>query len=96
MSLLRFALTSASALLAIFPVAAKDSLPYPAKPIRLIVSTTAGGPPDLVARVIGEKLAPALGQPVIVDNRPGASGTIGLEVVAKSAADGYTLGVIVR
>lgn len=73
---------------------AKEPLPYPAKPIRLIVPTTAGGPPDLVGRLIGEKLAAAMGQAVVVDNRPGATGTIGLAVVARSAGDGYTLGVM--
>jgi len=73
---------------------AKDAEPYPTKPIKLIVPTTPGSPPDLVARVIGEKLAPAFGQPVLVENRPGTGGIIGLEAVVKSAPDGYTLGVI--
>ena len=66
---------------------------YPLKPIRVIVATTPGGPPDVVARLIGEKLATAYGQPVIVDNRPGAGGSIGMGLVAKAAADGYTLAV---
>jgi tripartite-type tricarboxylate transporter receptor subunit TctC len=67
---------------------------YPVRPIRLIVPTTPGGPPDVVARVIGEKLAAAVGQPVVIENRPGASGAIGLEALAKAVPDGYTLGVI--
>lgn len=67
---------------------------YPRKSIRLIVPSAPGSPPDLVGRVIGEKLAAALGQSIVVDNRSGATGIIGLEAVAKSAADGYTLGVI--
>ena len=64
---------------------------YPLKPIRLIVGFTTGGPNDLIARAVAPSIAAALGQPVIVDNRPGADGVIGGEVVAKSAADGYTL-----
>jgi len=67
---------------------------YPVRPIRLIVPSTPGSPPDLVGRVLGERLALALGQPVVVDNRPGASGTIGLNAVAKAAPDGYTLGML--
>ena len=67
---------------------------YPVKPIRLVVPSPAGSPPDLVGRLIGEKLSAALGQPIVVDNRPGATGIIGLDLVAKSAPDGYTLGVL--
>ena len=64
---------------------------YPAKQIRLVVSFPAGGGSDLVARVVAQKLAGALGQPVVPDNRAGASGNIAAEIVAKSPADGYTL-----
>ena len=64
---------------------------YPTKPIRLIVPLTAGGPTDLAARIMAVPLGEALGQQVIVDNRPGAGGNIGAEIAAKSAADGYTL-----
>jgi tripartite-type tricarboxylate transporter receptor subunit TctC len=64
---------------------------YPAKPLKLIVPVTTGGPSDLVARILGEKLAAALGKPVIVENRPGASQTVGAAAVAKSDPDGYTL-----
>lgn len=67
---------------------------YPARPIRLIVPTVPGPPSDVIARNLGEKLAGALGQPVVVDNRPGAIGTIGLHMVVKAPADGYTIGVI--
>ncbi len=67
------------------------SAPYPTKPIKLIVAFQAGGAPDIVGRVIAQKLSEALSQPVIVENRPGAGGTIGAAVAAKSTGDGYTL-----
>ncbi|MBI2293254.1 MAG: tripartite tricarboxylate transporter substrate binding protein [Betaproteobacteria bacterium] len=70
---------------------AQTSPAYPAKPIRLIVPFTAGGPTDILARVIGQKLNETFGPQVIVDNRPGANGNIGTELVAKSPPDGYTL-----
>src|SRR5215207_3694837 len=64
---------------------------YPSKPITLIVPFPAGGGVDVIGRIIGEKLAAALGQPVIIDNRGGAAGVIGTRVAARSAPDGYTL-----
>ena len=64
---------------------------YPSKPIRLVVPFPAGGSLDAVARAIGQKLSIAWGQPVIIDNRPGAGGNIGADLVAKSAPDGYTI-----
>jgi tripartite-type tricarboxylate transporter receptor subunit TctC len=64
---------------------------YPVKPIRIVVHFPPGGPTDLVARAIGQKLTEAWGQQVIVDNRPGAAGIIGVEAVVRSAPDGYTL-----
>jgi tripartite-type tricarboxylate transporter receptor subunit TctC len=64
---------------------------YPAKPIRIVVPFPAGGIADLFSRHIGQKLTDTWGQPVIVDNRPGAGGNIGAEIVAKSPPDGYTL-----
>ncbi len=64
---------------------------YPNKPVRFIVPYAPGGSSDILARTLGQKLAEALGQPFIVDNRPGAGSMVGTEVVAKSPADGYTI-----
>ena len=66
---------------------------YPSKPIRLFVSTGPGAPPDVMARLLAEKLVVSLGQPVIVENRPGASGSIGMAAVAKAPPDGHTIGI---
>lgn len=64
---------------------------FPTKPIRLVVPFPPGGPTDMVGRLLGQRLSDALGQPVVIDNRPGAGGTVGAEAVAKSPADGHTL-----
>ena len=64
---------------------------YPARPIRMIVPFPAGGATDILARALSQKLGEKIGQPVIVDNRPGAGGTIGADAASKAAADGYTL-----
>src|SRR5881398_3392053 len=64
---------------------------YPAKPIRLIVPFAAGGGNDNVARLVGKHLSESLGQPLVIDNRPGAGGALGAELAAKAAPDGYTL-----
>ena len=64
---------------------------YPAKPVRVIVAQAAGGASDLLIRMVGQKLTEAIGQQIVVDNRPGAGGNIGAEVAAKANPDGYTL-----
>ena len=74
--------------LAAGPAAAQN---FPTKQVRVIVGLTAGGTTDLVSRILAQKLGEAWGQNVIVDNRPGASGMIGADLVAKAAPDGYTL-----
>jgi len=73
------------------PLAAQAQA-YPSKPIRFVVQASAGGQTDIMARIVGQKLSQSWGQPVIVDNRPGAGGTIAMDFVAKSPPDGYTLG----
>ena len=76
---------------ALAPAQAED---YPSRPIRLIVSFGPGGGADIVGRILGQSLSEKLGQPVIIENRPGAAGTIGNEVVARAEKDGYTLGIM--
>ena len=74
-----------------FVAGAAIAQPYPARPIRIIVPFPPGGTADLMPRIFGEKLAAKWGQPVVIDNRPGAAGNIGAEIVFKAEPDGYTL-----
>ena len=73
------------------PAAAQE---YPSKPIKLIVSFGPGGGADIVGRILAQSMQEKLGQPVIIENRPGAAGTIGNEAVARAEKDGYTLGIM--
>ena len=68
---------------------------WPARPIKLVVGYTPGGYTDTMARAVGEKLSLALGQQVLIENKPGANGIIGADLVAKAAPDGYTLGMVI-
>src|SRR5436190_1530374 len=85
------ALSLLSALLCVAPALAQDAKGYPTKPIRFIVPYPPAGGTDVVARVLSEPLAAALGQPIIIDNRGGAAGNLGTDLAAKAAPDGYTI-----
>jgi tripartite-type tricarboxylate transporter receptor subunit TctC len=67
---------------------------FPAKPIKLIVPFPAGGPNDIIARIVGQRISELTKQPVVIDNRGGASGALGTDAVAKAAPDGYTIGIV--
>jgi tripartite-type tricarboxylate transporter receptor subunit TctC len=84
----QIALTAA---LLCFSAVSASAQTYPAKPIRIIVGFAAGGPADVMARLVGQKLSTILGQSIVVDNRPGAGGTLGARAVAEAEPDGYTL-----
>ncbi|HSV81281.1 MAG TPA: tripartite tricarboxylate transporter substrate binding protein [Ramlibacter sp.] len=80
-----------AALLACAGAAFAQGAPWPAKPVRLIVAAPAGSAPDLIARIMGDKLGRQLGQSFVIDNRPGAGGIIAMNLLKSSAPDGYTL-----
>jgi tripartite-type tricarboxylate transporter receptor subunit TctC len=79
------------ALLAVFQAAAAWSQPYPSRSVRIVVPFAVGGPADIFGRFLGAKLADSLGQPFVVENRPGGGAVVGSDAVAKSPPDGYTL-----
>jgi tripartite-type tricarboxylate transporter receptor subunit TctC len=85
----RIAALVGAVLLAAFATTAQAQ--YPTKPIRILVTIPAGGAPDISARLIGQRLSETLGQPVVIENKPGANGTLAGEIVAKSPPDGHTL-----
>ena len=85
----RFAALAAFCAITALPVPAQQ--PYPAKPVKIIVPFAAGGPADIYARAIGEKLSAALGQSFVIEDKPGAGSIVGTDAAAKSAPDGYTL-----
>lgn len=73
------------------PLVAPGAQAFPDRPIKLVVSSPAGGPPDIMARLLSDRVAALLGQPVVVENRPGAGGTLAGQYVARAAPDGHTL-----
>ena len=73
--------------------ARSQAQPFPSKPLRIVVPYAAGGTSDILARTLAVRVGDSIGQQVIIDNRPGAASTIGLEMVAKSPPDGYTVGI---
>ena len=83
--------TLACALLGLLSISVHAQSNYPNRPIKLVVGFVAGGVSDVMARILAPELQKALGQPVVVENKPGAAGIIGADYVAKSAPDGYTL-----
>lgn len=82
---------AAAVALAAFGASSASSESYPSRPVTLIVPAAAGGATDVLARIVAEPLGKALGQPVIVENRAGAGGVLGMQVVSKAAPDGYTI-----
>lgn len=89
----RRTIISSVAAAALLPQAAWSQADFPNRPIKIIVPFPPGGPTDAATRLLAQEMQGILGQPVIVDNKPGAAGAVGIQMVAKSPADGYTLGI---
>ena len=94
----RVILASAALLAAVMLPLAKSQAadPYPNKPVRVVVPFGAGGVADVIVRIVAEKLSDKMGQRYYVENKPGAGGSLGTELVARSPADGYTIVLAVR
>ncbi len=89
----RFVLTVAVSAFAALPLRAQEA--FPSKPVRIVVPFTAGGPTDVLARMLGERLSEKWKQPVVIENRAGGDSTIGTNLVAKAPPDGHTIGMVV-
>ena len=89
---MKLLLATLATILSLALSAAAQAQAWPSKPIKYIVPFAAGGTTDILGRMVGAKLSDALGQPVVVENRPGAAGALGVELLAKSPPDGYTIG----
>mgnify|MGYP003338336717 CR=1 FL=1 len=83
-----------SVLAAVAAAVTVNAADFPAKPIRVVVPWPAGGSTDTLARIVGQRLTTLVGQPIVIDNRGGASGTIGVDMVARSIPDGYTITIV--
>ncbi len=93
-SVVLFKTLALGAALAVAPALASAQAAYPSRAIKIIVPAPPGGAIDTLARVVGDKMAMSMGQPVIIENKPGASNNLGTDVLAKSPPDGYTIGVV--
>lgn len=89
--LLNLAVASIGLGLALQSPAQPSTPPFPNKPMRIVVTFTTGGAPDIIARILGERMSAVWGQPVVIDNKPGSGGNIGADFVAKSSPDGHTI-----
>lgn len=91
---MRIARTLVAALSLLLLPAAALAQDFPTKPIRLIVPFPAGGPNDIIARIVGQRMSEIVKQPIVIDNRGGQGGTLGTDAVAKAGPDGYTIGIV--